>query len=114
MSRLRIWRNYYLGTGMLTVVGTSFATLSTANSVSIILHSLDSHTLIFQKIFNVMYSNGTCPSTKGQDGTITRLACPDAYGYVLGATALIFITRRFLTIQQEPLSSVPSSKFSCP
>ena len=38
------------------------------------------------KIFNVMYSNGTCPSTKGQDGTITRLACPDAYGYVLGTT----------------------------
>ena len=36
MSRFRIWRNYYLGTGMLTVVGTSFATLSTASAVSVI------------------------------------------------------------------------------
>ncbi|KAF8703052.1 xanthine uracil permease, partial [Rhizoctonia solani] len=32
MSRLYIWRNYYLGTGLITVVGTSFATLSTGFS----------------------------------------------------------------------------------
>ena len=43
MSRFRIWRNYYLGTGMLTVVGTSFATLSTASAVSVILHPIESH-----------------------------------------------------------------------
>ena len=33
MSRLRLFGNYYLGTGLISVVGTSFATLSTANAV---------------------------------------------------------------------------------
>lgn len=33
MSRLHLFRGYYLGTGLITVVGTSFATLSTANAV---------------------------------------------------------------------------------
>ncbi|KAL4076444.1 permease family-domain-containing protein [Scleroderma yunnanense] len=71
MSRIKLWKGYYLGTGLLSVVGTSFATLSTANA-----------------IFDAMYSDGTCPSTVAADGTITRQACPDAYGMVLG-TALI-------------------------
>ncbi|KIK81133.1 hypothetical protein PAXRUDRAFT_35959 [Paxillus rubicundulus Ve08.2h10] len=71
MSRIKLWKRYYLGTGLLSVVGTSFATLSTANS-----------------IFNAMYANGTCPSVTGVDGTVTRGACPDAYGMVLG-TSLI-------------------------
>jgi len=34
MSRLHLFRGYYLGTGLITVVGTSFATLSTASAVS--------------------------------------------------------------------------------
>ncbi|KAI0775994.1 Xanthine/uracil permease [Trametes elegans] len=67
MSRIRLFRNYYLGTGLITVVGTSFATLSTANA-----------------IFNAMYADGTCPSTVAADGTVTRGPCPDAYGMVLG------------------------------
>ncbi|KIK14591.1 hypothetical protein PISMIDRAFT_642226 [Pisolithus microcarpus 441] len=71
MSRIRLWKGYYLGTGLLSVVGTSFATLSTANA-----------------IFDTMYSDGTCPSTVAADGTVTREACPDAYGMVLG-TSLI-------------------------
>ncbi|KAG2115492.1 xanthine/uracil permease [Suillus clintonianus] len=71
MSRIKLWNKYYLGTGLLSVVGTSFATLSTANA-----------------IFNAMYSNGTCPSTTSADGTVTRGPCPDAYGMLLG-TALI-------------------------
>lgn len=33
MSRLPLFGGYYLGTGLLSVVGTSFATLSTANAV---------------------------------------------------------------------------------
>lgn len=33
MSRIYLFRGYYLGTGLITVVGTSFATLSTANAV---------------------------------------------------------------------------------
>ncbi|KAF9030237.1 Xanthine/uracil permease [Hymenopellis radicata] len=71
MSRIPLFGGYYLGTGLITVVGTSFATLSTANS-----------------IFNAMYNDGTCASTTADDGTVTRLACPDAYGKVLG-TSLI-------------------------
>lgn len=31
-----------------------------------------------------MYANGTCPSVTAADGTVTRGACPDAYGMVLG------------------------------
>ncbi|KAM6490396.1 xanthine/uracil permease [Amanita muscaria] len=46
MSRIRLFKGYYLGTGLITVVGTSFATLSTANA-----------------IFDAMYNDGTCPST---------------------------------------------------
>ncbi|CAE6481753.1 unnamed protein product [Rhizoctonia solani] len=71
MSRLHIWRNYYLGTGLITVVGTSFATLSTGFS-----------------IFNSLYANGKCPSTTAADGTVTKGPCPDAYGMLLG-TSLI-------------------------
>ncbi|KDR84342.1 hypothetical protein GALMADRAFT_87260 [Galerina marginata CBS 339.88] len=71
MSHIHLFRGYYLGTGLISVVGTSFATLSTANA-----------------IFNAMYKDGTCPSTTAADGTITRGACPDAFGKVLG-TSLI-------------------------
>ncbi|OJA13501.1 hypothetical protein AZE42_12431, partial [Rhizopogon vesiculosus] len=69
MSRIKLWKGYYLGTGLLSVVGTSFATLSTADA-----------------IFTAMYNNGTCPSTVGADGTVTRGSCPDAYGMVLGTS----------------------------
>ncbi|KAJ1304187.1 hypothetical protein OPQ81_008587 [Rhizoctonia solani] len=69
MSRLHIWRNYYLGTGLITVVGTSFATLSTGFS-----------------IFNSLYANGKCPSTTAPDGTVTKGPCPDAYGMLLGTS----------------------------
>ncbi|ESK97055.1 purine permease, partial [Moniliophthora roreri MCA 2997] len=33
MSRIKLFREYYLGTGLITVVGTSFATLSQANAI---------------------------------------------------------------------------------
>merc|ERR1711939_489976 len=67
ITRFRIPRTkYFVGTGLITVVGTSFATLSVASS-----------------IFNALYANGTCPS-ETVDGVVTRLACPEAYGYLLG------------------------------
>ncbi|KIJ13316.1 hypothetical protein PAXINDRAFT_170595 [Paxillus involutus ATCC 200175] len=84
MSRIKLWKRYYLGTGLLSVVGTSFATLSTADS-----------------IFNAMYANGTCPSVTGADGTVTRGPCPDAYGMVLG-TSLI------CSLLEIGLSFIPS------
>lgn len=40
MSRIHLFRNYYLGTGLITVVGTSFATLSTANAVRVYFPSI--------------------------------------------------------------------------
>ncbi|KAJ6596352.1 xanthine/uracil permease [Mycena vulgaris] len=84
MSRIKLFRGYYLGTGLISVVGTSFATLSTANA-----------------IFNAMYNDGTCPSTTAADGTVTRSACPDAYGKVLG-TSLI------CSVLEIGMSFVPS------
>merc|ERR1711939_99798 len=71
ITRFRIPRTkYFVGTGLITVVGTSFATLSVASS-----------------IFNALYANGTCPS-ETVDGVVTRLACPEAYGYLLGTQAV--------------------------
>ena len=76
---------------MLTVVGTSFTALSTASGVSAVLHLVESRMLKPPKIFNTLYSNGTCPSTIGEDGTVTRLPCPDAYGYLLGMILAFFV-----------------------
>ncbi len=56
-----------LGTGLLSVVGTSFTTLSVTTS-----------------IFTNLYAEGVCPSNP--DGS--RAACPDAYGYLLGTCAV--------------------------
>ncbi|KAK0537040.1 hypothetical protein OC834_000954 [Tilletia horrida] len=53
--------------GVVSVVGTSFATITTASA-----------------IFNALYNDGTCPLNP--DGT--RAACPDAYGYLLGTSAV--------------------------
>ncbi|KAG9050435.1 hypothetical protein FS837_005508 [Tulasnella sp. UAMH 9824] len=69
MSRIHLFGRFYLGTGLITVVGTSFATLSTAFS-----------------IFTAMYKNGTCPMITNADGTTARGPCPDAYGYLLGTS----------------------------
>ncbi|KAF8323910.1 xanthine/uracil permease [Clavulina sp. PMI_390] len=68
MSRIPLFGGYRLGTGLLTVVGTSFATLSTAFS-----------------IFNSLYANGTCP-TITVNGVSTNGPCPDAYGMLLGTS----------------------------
>ncbi|RPD67034.1 Xanthine/uracil permease [Lentinus tigrinus ALCF2SS1-7] len=80
MSRLRLFRNHYLGTGLISVVGTSFATLSTANA-----------------IFDAMYADGTCPTSTAADGTVTRLACPDAYGMVLGTSLICAFLEIFMS-----------------
>jgi len=54
---------YYIGTGLVSVVGTSFATIT-----------------IVQKAFPMMYANGECPL--GVNGE--KLPCPDGYGAILG------------------------------
>lgn len=58
---------YYIGTGLISVVGTSFATIT-----------------IITGAIPQMYANGKCPSAP--DGT--PLACPDGYGAILGTSAV--------------------------
>ncbi|TFK43056.1 xanthine/uracil permease [Crucibulum laeve] len=79
LSRLRLFKGYYLGTGLISVVGTSFATLSTANA-----------------IFDAMYRDGTCTSTTMDDGTVVRNPCPDAYGKVLGTSLICSFLEIFM------------------
>lgn len=55
---------YYIGTGLLTVVGTSFATITIVTSA-----------------IPAMYANGECPVAA--DGTF--LPCPDGYGKILAS-----------------------------
>ncbi|KAF4619404.1 hypothetical protein D9613_004755 [Agrocybe pediades] len=80
MSRIHLFKGYYLGTGLITVVGTSFATLSTANA-----------------IFDAMYRDGTCPSITNADGSISRGPCPDAYGMVLGTSLVCSFLEIFMS-----------------
>lgn len=57
---------YYIGTGLLSVVGTSFSTITIVNNA-----------------FPVMYTNGICKTVDG-----VQQACPEGYGIVLG-TAMV-------------------------
>lgn len=67
ITRFHIYKTpYYIGTGLLCVVGTSFAT------ITIITNSLP-----------IMYGNGMCPMENG-----VRQACPDGYGRIL-ATGIV-------------------------
>jgi len=75
MTRWKIpYLNKYYGTGLITVVGTSFTTLSTAS-----------------QIFDAMYLDGTCTSTT-TGGVTTRDPCPKAYGALLGTACLCSLT----------------------
>ncbi|KAI1499020.1 permease family-domain-containing protein [Biscogniauxia marginata] len=58
---------YYLGTGLISVVGISFSIIPVAEGA-----------------FAQMYANGYCPTAA--DGT--KLPCPDAYGALLGTSAV--------------------------
>ncbi|KAI1324663.1 purine permease [Xylariaceae sp. FL0255] len=58
---------YYIGTGLISVVGISFSIIPVASGA-----------------FSQMYTNGMCPSAA--DGT--RLPCPDAYGALIGTAAV--------------------------
>ncbi|KAI1089231.1 Xanthine/uracil permease [Rostrohypoxylon terebratum] len=58
---------YYLGTGLISVVGISFSIITVASGA-----------------FAQMYANGMCPT----DADGTKLPCPDAYGALLGTAAV--------------------------
>jgi len=68
ITRFHIWKTpYYIGTGLISVVGTSFATIPVATGA-----------------LSQMYATGYCPTAA--DGT--RLPCPDGYGAILGTCAV--------------------------
>ncbi|KAK1703681.1 uracil-xanthine permease [Colletotrichum lupini] len=58
---------YYIGTGLISVVGISFAIIPVA-----------------QGALSQMYANGICP----MDGEGNKLPCPDGYGAIIGSSAL--------------------------
>ncbi|KAK3942086.1 uric acid-xanthine permease [Diplogelasinospora grovesii] len=68
ITRFHIYRTpYYIGTGLISVVGISFAIIPVTTGA-----------------FSQMYANGFCPSAA--DGT--PLPCPDGYGAVIGTAAV--------------------------
>ncbi|KAK6353247.1 hypothetical protein TWF696_005224 [Orbilia brochopaga] len=79
ITRFHIYRTpYYLGTGLISVVGTSFAIIPVA-----------------QGAFTQMYQNGFCPTA--EDGSF--LPCPKGYGALLGSAmvcALLEILLSFM------------------
>jgi NCS2 family nucleobase:cation symporter-2 len=68
ITRFHIWRSpYYIGTGLISVVGTSFATIPVATGA-----------------LAQMYQTGYCPS----DADGNPLPCPDGYGAIIGTAAV--------------------------
>ncbi|KAF1948844.1 purine permease [Byssothecium circinans] len=64
ITRFHIYKTpYYIGTGLISVVGTSFATIPVATGA-----------------LSQMYATGFCPS----DANGTPLPCPDGYGAIIG------------------------------
>ncbi|KAL8417874.1 hypothetical protein RB594_001479 [Gaeumannomyces avenae] len=68
ITRFHIYRTpYYIGTGLISVVGISFAIIPVAEGA-----------------IKQMYDNGFC--SKAADGSL--LPCPDAYGAIIGTAAV--------------------------
>lgn len=67
ITRVRLFKGYYMGTGLLTMVGTSFASIA-----------------VVTKAFPMMYELGDCPIAA--DGT--QLPCPDGYGKILALAVI--------------------------
>lgn len=68
ISRIHIAKTpYYIGTGLISVVGTSFATIPVATGA-----------------FTQMYATGFCPS----DADGNPLPCPNGYGALLGTSCV--------------------------
>ncbi|KAG7898194.1 hypothetical protein KL935_004344 [Ogataea polymorpha] len=63
VARARIWKtNYYIGSGLISVVGISFTTVT-----------------ITSNAFPMMYNSGFCPV----DASGAELPCPDGYGAII-------------------------------
>lgn len=76
VTRFHIWKTpYYIGTGLLSVVGTSFATIT-----------------IVTKAIPTMYENGICKTVDG-----VQQPCPDAYGHILATATVTALLEIFLS-----------------
>ncbi|PGG97130.1 purine permease [Blastomyces parvus] len=96
MARFHVYKTpYYLGTGLISVVGTSFATIPVAMGA-----------------FAQMYESGYCPV----DEQGNRLPCPQGYGALLGTSCLCalleiglsFTSPRYLKRLFPPLVTGPT------
>lgn len=68
ITRIHIWKTpYYIGTGLISVVGTSFAVIPVASGA-----------------FTQMYATGFCPS----DADGNKLPCPDGYGALIATSCV--------------------------
>ncbi|OHF04640.1 uracil-xanthine permease [Colletotrichum orchidophilum] len=68
ITRFHIFKTpYYIGTGLISVVGISFAIIPVA-----------------QGALSQMYANGYCP----MDAQGNKLPCPDGYGAIIGSSAI--------------------------
>ncbi|KAI5198192.1 hypothetical protein AUEXF2481DRAFT_34666 [Aureobasidium subglaciale EXF-2481] len=77
ISRFHIWKSpYYLGTGLISVVGTSFATIPVATGA-----------------FSQMYATGFCPS----DANGNPLPCPDGYGALIATSCVCALLEIFMS-----------------
>ncbi|KAL1648438.1 hypothetical protein SLS58_002193 [Diplodia intermedia] len=79
ITRFHVWKSpYYIGTGLISVVGTSFSTIPVATGA-----------------LSQMYETGFCPT----DASGNKLPCPDGYGAIIGTAcvcALIEILMSFM------------------
>jgi uracil-xanthine permease len=96
ITRFHIYKTqYYIGTGLISVVGTSFAIIPVATSA-----------------FSQMYANGYCP----KDAAGNNLPCPRGYGALLGTSCccalleilLSFTSPRYLKKFFPPLVTGPT------
>ncbi|KAL1920606.1 uncharacterized protein VTP21DRAFT_983 [Calcarisporiella thermophila] len=95
ISRFRLFKTrYYVGAGLISVVGTTFTIIPLAEAV-----------------IKDMYKTGFCPSTVGPDGILTNQPCPQAWGAIIGTAlvtsviqmALSFLPPRFLSRLFPPI-----------
>lgn len=76
ITRFHIYgTKYYIGTGLLSVVGTSFSTIT-----------------IVTKAFPIMYKTGVCKTIDG-----VEQACPDGYGHILATGMCCALIEIFLS-----------------
>ena len=96
ITRFHVYKSpYYVGTGLISVVGTSFAIIPVATGA-----------------FAQMYSTGFCPTAA--DGT--KLPCPEGYGAILGTACccalleilLSFTSPKYLKKFFPPLVTGPT------